>query len=154
VNVAAQSNGGVASASSALSSYPASSANNGDRKGGSSGVWADGTPGSAPDSLQIVFSGSRKIAEIDVFTVQDNYSAPADPTLSMSFTRYGITAFRVQYWSGSAWVNIPGATVTGNVYVWRRFTFTPISATAIRILVDSTRDAYARITEVEAWSTP
>ncbi len=159
VNVAAQANFGVASASSwaTLGSaiYPPSGANDGDRKGlnwGNNGGWADGTPTVFPDWLQITFNGTYSIGEIDLFTVQDNYTAPVAPTPTMTFTQYGITAFQVQYLSGSTWVDVPGGNVTGNNLVWRRFTFAPISTNAIRVLVNNALASYARIIEVEAWT--
>ncbi|HYJ92330.1 MAG TPA: hypothetical protein VEV84_13550, partial [Pyrinomonadaceae bacterium] len=55
------------------------------------------------------FSGSKTISEIDVFTVQDNYSSPSEPTESMTFSSYGIKDFDVQYWNGSAWTTFPAA---------------------------------------------
>ena len=156
VNVASQANGGVASASSSYGSgYSPVSANNGDRKGlnwANGGGWLDGTSGSFPDWLQITFNGNQTIGEIDVFTVQDNFRAPVDPTLSMTFTQYGITSFQVQYWTGSAWADIPGGSVTGNNLVWRKFTFAPITTDRIRVLINPGLYYYSRITEVEAWA--
>src|SRR5262249_51906920 len=74
-------------------------------------------------------------------------------TSSMTFTQYGLTAFQVQYWNGSAWVDVPGGNVTGNNLVWRQFTFAPISTDRIRVLVNSTQDnVWSRITELEAWT--
>jgi len=156
VNVAAQANGGVATASSAYNaSYPAVSANNGDRKGlnwGSGGGWNDATTGNYPDWLQVTFSSAQSIGEIDVFTVQDNYQSPVEPTAAMAFTQYGITSFQVQYWDGSVWVDIPGGNVTNNNQVWRKFTFTPITTDRIRVLVSGALNGYSRITEIEAWT--
>src|SRR5947209_19481717 len=78
-NVALATNGAVATASSTYTDttyiYPASAVNNGDRKGmnwGTGGGWNDGTSNSFPDWVQIDFSGSQTINEIDLFTVQDN----------------------------------------------------------------------------------
>jgi len=74
VNVAAHSNGGVATASSTYSAnYPASAVNDGDRRGlnpGAGGYWNDATANVFPDSVQISFSGSQTITEIDVFAPQ------------------------------------------------------------------------------------
>ncbi len=155
-NVASQANGGVASSSGAYSSaYPASAVNNGDRKGvnwGNGGGWNDATPGSYPDWVQINFNGVQSISEIDVFTVQDNYAAPLDPTPTMTFAQYGTTAFQVQYWNGSGWVDVPGGNVAGNNLVWRQFVFSPISTDRIRVLVNNALASYSRITEVEAWT--
>jgi hypothetical protein len=161
-NVALTSNGGVASASSTLDSgrLP-SAANNGDRKGihwgsdpSTGSGWHDATSNSFPDFLQIDFSGSKTINEIDVFSVQDNYTNPAEPTDAMTFTLYGLTIFDVQYWDGASWVTVPGGSVTGNNLVKRKFTFSPISTTKIRVLVSGALAGYSRITEVEAWTAP
>jgi RHS repeat-associated protein len=69
----------------------------------------------------------------------------------MTFTLYGLTAYSVQYWNSSSWVTIPNGTVTGNNKVWRKFTFSPITTSKIRVLTSSSPDAYSRLTEVEAW---
>ena len=156
VNVALQSNGGLASASSVYpqGNYGAAGTNNGDRKGlnwGSGGGWNDGTDSTFPDWLQISFSGTQTIGEIDVFTGQDNYAAPSEPTPTMTFTQYGITDFQVQYWNGSAWLDVPGGVVTGNNFVWRRFAFAPITTYRIRVLVNAGLLRFSRITEIEAW---
>src|ERR1700730_311650 len=139
VNVALPSNGGVASASSTFSTaYPASAANNGDRKGiiwGNGGGWADANNGVFPDWLQINFSGSKTINEIDLFTVQAARSNPIEPTETMPFTYFGITAFHVQYWNGASWLDVPGGNVTGNNKVWRKFTFPNITTGSIRVVV-------------------
>ncbi|NDP41169.1 MAG: PKD domain-containing protein [Aromatoleum sp.] len=157
INVALAANGGVASASSTYTvsgNYAAASANNGDRKGvnwANGGGWNDADSGVYPDWLQILFSGQKTIGEIDVFTVQDNYTAPIAPTLGMTFGQYGITDFQVQYWTGSGWLPVTGGTVTGNNKVWRQFTFTPVTTDRVRVVVTGALAGYSRITEVEAW---
>jgi subtilisin family serine protease len=157
VNFAAQSNGGVATASSSYSAaYLADGVNDGDRKGlnwGSGGGWNDGTPYAYPDWLQVQFSGLQSINEINVFTVQDAYTAPAEPTASMTFTQNGITAFEVQYWDGSAWVTVPGGTVSGNNKVWRKFNFSTVSTDRIRVLIHAALAGYSRLVEVEAYGS-
>ena len=107
----------VTASSTYSASYPASAVNNGDRKGlnwGNGGGWTDATPGAYPDWVQIDFNGMKTICEIDVFTIQDNYGNPVEPTDAMTFALYGITAFNVQYWDGANWVTVPGGSVTGN----------------------------------------
>jgi M6 family metalloprotease-like protein len=161
-NVALASNGGVASASSTLDSGRlAGAANNGDRKGQHWGTdpstgsgWHDATSNTYPDWLQIDFAGSKTISQINVFTVQDNYSNPSEPTDSMTFGLYGISAFDVQYWTGSAWITVPGGSVFGNSNVKRTFTFSPIATTKIRVLVNNALAGHSRITEVEAFEGP
>jgi RHS repeat-associated protein len=159
VNVALAANGGVASASSSYVccgwNLTPAGANNGNRSGagwGSNEGWNDTDPGNTfPDWLQVDFSGSKTINEIDVFTIQDNWQNPSTPTESMTFSVFGLTGFDVQYWNGSAWTTVPGGSVTGNSKVWRKFTFTPITTTKIRVLTNASVDGYSRITELEAW---
>ncbi len=148
-------------------SYPASSVIDGDRQGrnwGNGGGWNDATENVfGSDWLQVNFAGAKTINTIDVFTLRDNFaSQSSEPTLTEIFntapnTGSGITSFNVQYLSGSTWVDVPNAQVVFNQNVWRRFTFSPISTSAIRVVV---RDAvvwttilnnYSRIVEVEAW---
>lgn len=154
-NLAAQANGGVASASTTYNSgFPAGGANNGDRRGlnwGSGGGWNDATPSAYPDWIRIDFPGAQPLTEIDVFTLQDNYASPVEPTESMTFSQYGVTAFDVQYWNGAAWVTIPGGSVTGNNKVWNKFTFAPITTTSIRVQVNSALATFSRIIEIEAY---
>ena len=154
-NLALASSGATATASSQYSgNYPASSTINGDRRGlnwNNGGGWNDATVNTHPDWLEINFNGSKTIDEINVITLQDNPATPAEPTESMTFTLYGLTGYSVQYWNGSAWTTVTGGTVSSNNKVWKKFTFTPITTTKIRVLTSSSPDAYSRITEVEAW---
>ncbi len=156
VNVAAAANGATASASSSFNSgYAPGGAINGDRRGsawGNGGGWNDATANGFPDWLEVDFAGAQTINEVDVFTVQDSYQAPVDPTLSTTFSQYGITDFEVQYWNGSLWQDVPGGVATANNHVWRQFSFNPILTARIRILVSGARNSYSRITEVEAYS--
>lgn len=154
-NVALASNGAVATASSILApNYGPSGAINGDRKGvswGAGGGWNDGTPNASPDWIQIDFNGAKTIDEINVFSMQDNYTAPVEPTLAMTFGYWGLRAFEVQYWNGSAWVTVPNGSVTLNNKVWRQFLFTPITTTKIRVWITGALNGYSRVIEVEAW---
>ena len=156
VNVAAAAQGGTATASSFVSAgYAPGGANNGDRKGvgwGSGGGWNDQTPNAFPDWLQVDFAGAQTIDEIDVFTLQDAYTNPAAPTLSMTFSRYGVTDFQVQYWDGAQWVGVPGGSVAGNNHVWRQFSFSAVTTSRIRVLVTKALASYSRLTEVEAYT--
>ncbi len=154
-NVALASNGGVASASSTYSSsFPVSAIINNIRTGanwGVSGGWNDNTPNTWPDWVQINFAGSKTINRVVVYTVQDNYANPVEPTDTMTFSLYGITAFTVQGWNGSAWVNL--ASVSGNNLVKRTVNFSAYTTDRIRINVTGGLASYSRITEVEAWGT-
>ena len=151
-NVALASNGAIVSSSSTLSPNFASHVIDGSRRAINWTVWLDSTFNSFPDWLEVNFNGSKTISEIDVITQQDNPSNLVEPTLTTTFSLYGITTFDVQYWTGSAWTTVPGGGVTGNNKVWRQFTFSPITTTKIRVLVNGGADnAYSRVVEVEAW---
>ena len=58
---------------------------------------------------------------------------------------YTIADFQVQYWTGAQWVAVPGGSVTGNRNIWRKFVFTPVTTTAIRVLVTRSQVTFSRI---------
>jgi hypothetical protein len=159
INHALASNGATASASSTLDSVRAAlAAINGDRRGlhwgsdpSTGSGWHDNTADAYPDWLQVNFSGSKSISEVDVFSVQDDVSNPSDPSDALTFTKYGLTDFEVQYWTGSAWATIPGCVVSNNNKVWVKFTFTAVTTDRVRVVVTGAKVSYSRITEVEAY---
>jgi RHS repeat-associated protein len=157
-DLALAANGATASASSSYTpgNYGPSGVINGDRKGlnaGNNGNWNDAAlANSFPDSLQIDFPSSKTIGEVDVFTLQDNWGSPVEPTEQTTFTQYGLTGYDVQYWDGTNWVTVPGGAVTGNNKVWRKLTFAAITTSKIRVLTHASPDGYSRITEVEAYA--
>jgi hypothetical protein len=149
-NVALQASGGVASASSVYNTTtPADAVNDGNRLGSAPG-WRDATVDQYPDWVQILFSGTKTLTEIDVITVQDLYLA-VEPTLTQTFTRYGAVDYDVQYWDGAAWATVPGGSVRGNNLVWRQFVFPAISTDRIRVQVMLGATRYSRIVEIEAY---
>ncbi|HEX7330819.1 MAG TPA: hypothetical protein VF290_04920, partial [Pyrinomonadaceae bacterium] len=150
VNVAAATNGAVATASSALSTFVAGNAINGDHVG-STGPWADDTSNAYPDWIQVEFAGLKTIGEISVFGLQQNYSSPVEPTLAQTST-YALTNFQVQYWTGSTWATVPGGTVTGNNRVWCKFSFAPLTTSKIRVHVTNVAgDNRSQVVEIEAY---
>ena len=152
-NVALASTGALASASSTYSStLPVAAINNNERAGtnwGNGGGWADATPNVYPDWVQINFNGNKTIDRVVVYTVQDNYSSPVEPTDTQTFSLYGVTDFSVQAWNGSAWVTL--GTVNGNNLVKRTVSFGPYTTDRIRINITGALASSSRITEVEAW---
>jgi hypothetical protein len=134
-NVALASAGAVASASSTYSTaYPVEAINDNDRAGvnwGYGGGWADATPGAFPDWVEIDFNGAKTIDRVVLYTVQDNYTSPIEPTDSLTFAQYGITDFTVQGWNGSTWVTL--AMVSGNNLVKRTVTFAAFTTDRIRV---------------------
>jgi hypothetical protein len=156
VNVALASNGGTAVASSVLSGYPARDVNNGERRGanwGNGGGWVDGTSGVWPDWVEVQFNGLQPIEQIDVLMVQDAHTAPSEPTLSMTFTKYGLQDFVVEYWTGSGWAPIPGGNVVNNTRIWRQFHFAPLTTSRIRVFVTKASNGFTRVVEIEAYAT-
>jgi uncharacterized repeat protein (TIGR03803 family) len=155
LNVALAANGATATASSSFGpGFGPAAVINGDRRGlnfGAGGAWKDGTPQTFPDWVEVTLAGAKSISEIDVFMVQDNPTNPVAPTLTMTFSTYGLRDFTVQYWTGTAWQAVPGGVVTGNTLVWRKLAFTPITTTKIRVLVPFALTSYSRIAEVEAY---
>lgn len=158
INVALASNGGAATASSTFNNkYPVAAVIDGDRRGlnwASGGGWNDKTRNRWPDWVEIAFAGAQTIEEVDVFTLQDSYNSPSEPTSDMTFSGYGIVDFTVEYWTGSGWQVVPGGAIAGNNHVWRQLTFSPITTTRIRISVTSALDSYSRLVEVEVYAAP
>jgi len=155
-NVALASNGAIASASSTWGpSFPAWTVIDDKRSGanwGSYAGWSDGTPSAFPDWVQINFNGTKTIDHVVVYSVQDNYLSPVEPTDSMTGTKYVISSFDVQGWNGSAWVTL--GSVTGNNRIKRIVSFSAYSSDRIRVVVNGSQDGvWSRITEIEAWSS-
>lgn len=155
-NVALMSRGATITASSAYNSggYPVSAVIDGDRRGsnwGAGGGWNDDTANTYPDWLEIDFGGDKTINEIDVFTLQDDYGNPIDPTETMTFLQYGITDFTIQYWDGNNWLPLSGGAVNGNNYVWRKFSFAEITTRKIKVEIHNSLANYSRITEIEVY---
>jgi subtilisin family serine protease len=158
VNVAAAANGATAGASSVYKAgYAPSGAINGDRRGvnwGTAGGWKDATRYVFPDWLEVTFAGAKTIDEVAVFSRQDDTESPSEPTETMTFTKYGVIDFTVQYWTGSAWAAVPGGIVRGNSLVWRRVTFPALTTSGIRVLVEQGKGGWSRLIEVEAYEAP
>lgn len=156
-NVALAANGAVATASSAHTccGYSTAGAINGNNRGpwGNGEGWNDATENVVPDWIQVDFAGSKTIDEISVFSLHDNYTQENTPTETQTFSLYGLLAFDVQYWNGSSWVAVPSGSVTGNNKVWRKFTFSAITTSKIRVVINSVPDAWSRVVEIQAFGT-
>ncbi len=167
LNVALASAGAIAFGTTEHSSggYPASAAIDGDGTGNfweRGGGWNDNTRGTFPDILEINFNGLHVIDEIVVYTLQNNWLTAGEPDQTSEATGEGILDFDVQTntttcsaggpcTTGTAWVTVPGGSVTGNTMAVRRFTFpSTIAATKMRVVVNNARNHYSRIVEVKA----
>lgn len=156
-NAALADNGGIATASSEFSHFfPASSANNGDRKGhfwGNCGGWRSSALSGQGEWLQIRFMQDQLIDRIDVFTLQDDFEGKsAIPNEHMEATQFGIRDYEVQYYVGAEWKTVPGGEVKDNRFVWRTFRFPPTLTDRIRVVATRGADDSARIVELEAWT--
>jgi F5/8 type C domain-containing protein len=156
-NVALASTGSTVMASSQHVSgrYPASSVIDGERTGvnwGNNGGWNDGTRGAYDDWLIVDFHRSVTIGEIDVFTLQNGYKSGMPPTPTTSASGEGILDFDAEYLDGSNWVT--AGSVASNDLAWRKFTFSPVSTTMIRVVVHNSRSNYSRLVEIEAYGCP
>ena len=168
-NYALQLNGGSAVADPVSNTHssgrwPALSAVNGSRTGNNWGNasnpdgWNDNTRSVYPDIFQVNFLSPKMIDEINLFTLKNNWMVVEPITLMTSASSEGILDFRIEYWNGTAWVAIPGCTVdvngncvTNNDKAWRQFTFSAITATKIRVVVNAARNSWSRIVELEAF---
>ena len=152
-NVALAIAGAVASASSVASAgHPASAVIDNERSGANwrnGGAWQDATANVFPDWVQVSFNGAKTIERVVVYTLQNNYRNPVEPTDTMTFSLFGVVDFAVQAWNGSAWVTL--ANVTGNNLVKRSVSFPAFTTDRIRVFVTKALNGYSRITEIEAW---
>src|SRR6185369_5754427 len=97
------------------------------------------------------FNGSKSIGLVNVFSLQDNYTNPVEPTQQQTFSLYGLADFQVQYWNGSTWVTVPNGSVAGNNLVWKQISFSPITTDRIRVYITKGLNTWSRITEIEAY---
>jgi len=158
INYSLPENLGSMLASTSSGGYPAAAANNGDRKGNAWGItveggWNDGTRGTYPDMLEADFGGLPKVIdEIRVYTLQNNWTTAGEPDANTPATGEGILDFRLEYWTGTAWTQIPGTpNVTDNDKAMRAFTFPAVTTSKIRVVVTASRNNWSRIVELEAY---
>ncbi|HKP38669.1 MAG TPA: hypothetical protein VJT71_17555, partial [Pyrinomonadaceae bacterium] len=106
-----------------------------------------------PSWVQIDFNGQKTIDQVDVITCRDypNNALQSDPPATETFSQYGVTAFEVQYWTGTGWQTVPGGSITNNNLVWKQVNFTAVTTGKVRVLVNAAADNVARIMEVEVW---
>ncbi len=76
--------------------------------------------GAAPHWAQVVFPYPVQVGSAQVFSGQDDGGA--------------LTSFKLQYLDNSTWIDVPGASVSGNTNVERNLVFTtPVTASSFRI---------------------
>ena len=167
VNVAHSDTGATAEASSTYTTrnYSPGGAIDGDRKGQdweNGGGWNDSTRDIWPDWLQVNFNGSQMISQVRVYTLQNDFRNPVEPTAATPADIYGIEDLQVQYWNGSAWVvvddpAVPGVegNIVGNDKAMRVILIpSGITTDKIRVHVTKGRVYYSRVVEIEASGCP
>lgn len=155
INVALASNGGVATASStpAGTAYLPAYTIDGRRTGAVSGVngyWHDLADGFAGDWLQVNFNGSKTITRAVVYTLQDNWQSPIEPTDTLTFAQWGITDWNIQGWNGTSWVTL--ATVAGNRLVKKTVTFPAFTTDRVRLNITNGLYLRSYVVEFEVFS--
>ena len=113
--------------------------------------WKDGTPNKFPDWIEVDFAGTHRINRIDIFTVTDDYKDRNSPVKGQKFSKYGITDFDVQFWTGRGWRTVPGGAIRGNREAWRMIKVPAIPTDKLRVLVRNALGGTSWIAEIEAY---
>lgn len=148
----------TATASSTFSAgYPASAVIDGDRKGthwGAGGGWNDSTRGVFPDSLAVTLKRSFAVQRVVVFTVQNDFSNPVEPTPTQTCTLYGVKDFSIETLDADGVTWTTQATVLNNTLCKREVVLPVLVRTSgVRIVVNASHDGlFSRIVELEVFS--
>lgn len=130
-----------------LPNYPACGAVDGDRDSehwGKTTGWNDSTRGNFPDWLQVTFDQPQTVGRVDLYTL-NNKQYPA--------AKYGLKDWDVQAQVDGSWQTV--AQVRNNTAPLTSSAFTPLTATAVRVLTLASNEGltYSRIVELEAYSS-
>ncbi|HVV52295.1 MAG TPA: hypothetical protein VHO06_21680 [Polyangia bacterium] len=157
-NLALAANGGTITASSSLSGYPATGANDGvfeTTTGG--GYWNDNTNNSYPDTLKVSWSSAQTIGRVTL-------RMPVASNLTLGQRTVG--PIEVQYLNGGTWTTI--ATTNGQpnpISSWvvpiaadgsqvKQFYFNPVSTTAVQVVFSrGNSDGWSYLDELEVYDT-
>jgi len=139
-NLALASRGVKASASSEMSSMPASVVNDGDRWGNQ---WNDATINDYPDWVVLEFSRPTRLSKIAIFTRQ--------MPLFGKWFQQGVRDFDVQIEQDGGWKTL--RSFRDNKEIVTVVDFEPLTTTGIRILITATNGIgdFSRIMEIEAY---
>nr|MDQ3804511.1 discoidin domain-containing protein [Acidobacteriota bacterium] len=157
-NLAASANGATATASSTYPDrdYRPEGAIDGDRAGANwaaGGGWNDATYDAWPDWLQVDFNDVKRIHQVRVYTVQNEFLSPSEPDAATPANLYGIRDFDVQYWDGAAWAT--AAQVRGNDKAMAVILLPQgVTTDRIRVHVAAGRENFSRVVEAEAFGCP
>jgi hypothetical protein len=126
--------------------YPACGAVDGDHDQEHWGIstgWNDASRGTFPDWLQVTFDQPQSVGRAELYTL-DSAKYPA--------AGYGLKDWDVQAQVGGSWQTV--AEVRNNKAGLTSTTFTPVTATAVRILCLASNEGltYSRIVELELYA--
>jgi hypothetical protein len=135
----------VTASSEHLPVYPACGAVDGDRDSehwAKTTGWNDATKGNFPDWFQVTFDQPQSVGRVDLYTLNSKQYPAA---------RFGLKDWDVQAQVGGGWQTV--AEVRGNLAGLNSSTFTPVTATAVRILALASNEGptYSRIVELEVY---
>jgi hypothetical protein len=155
-NVADSISGAYATASSTMNSpgsnFSAGNAINGDRSGigwgqPNMGGWCAGAPGGL-QWLDIHFNRSKYVDRVELFSVQDNFQHPVDPSDTMTFSQFGVTAGKI-YGANDGSDLVYLGNFSGNNKVKCTVFLNPTTLDRIRIVITGVSSGYARLAEVQ-----
>lgn len=127
----------VASASTSYLDYSPSNANDGSPRTSEGRLhsWTNDGVTSMPQWLELDFGSVKTFNQVDLYGSEG----------------FVMRDYSLQYWTGSGWTNLVGS-VGGNVEVHRSHTFSPVSASRVRVLATSGpshQPNFSRINEME-----
>ncbi|MFC5262467.1 discoidin domain-containing protein [Kribbella qitaiheensis] len=136
----------VTASSEHLPVYPACGAVDGDRDSehwGKTTGWNDATKGNFPDWLQVTFDKPETVGRVDLYTLNSKQYPAAG---------YGLKDWDVLAQVNGAWQTV--ASVRDNTAGLNSSTFTPVTATAVRVLALASNEGptYSRIVELEVFA--
>jgi hypothetical protein len=136
----------VSASSEHLPVYPACGAVDGDRDSAhwaKTTGWNDATRGNFPDWLQVTFDKPETVGRVDLYTL-DSVQYPA--------AGYGLKDWDVLALVDGRWQTV--AQVRGNIAGLTQSTFTPVTATAVRVLTLASNEGltYSRVVELEVYA--
>jgi hypothetical protein len=100
--------------------------------------------GDVPSTVDIDFGAVRTIVSADIYT---GYFSTSWESM--------VAAFSLQSWDGSSWIDIPGASITGNVNEHVTFTFSSsVTTQKVRLVTPTGASDFARYMEIQAWTAP
>ncbi|WP_426514638.1 DUF7402 domain-containing protein [Dactylosporangium sp. McL0621] len=101
------------------------------------GTW----PNSGQQWAELQWSSAQSLNKAQVYLFDDNQGIDVP------------SSWKLQYWNGSAYTDVPGASgYTVNVNAYNTVTFTTVSTTRLRVVLQSTGTSSVGLLEVKAFT--